>query len=340
MTRDEAVAESARLGARRSARPRATFSVVSAGQEESGGVDRRAGFVARGRLRSARRASRPGCDAGSSLRTRGRTCLVEAKPVSSGHRLGGARRRPRPAPPPARLSATKPEKRVVLRRLGSSVSVGGSCSAIQPATIRSSSISSAGIGARPGGRDSAASVRSTSSERARQRAPVDQPALDDPERVEALLHRVPRQHQPRRGVGGAQHAVEPLEHPRQPVAPAQQRRGALEALASADASRIRAVDLLDQCLARARRLEMRERHVELAAVGVRVEVAEAGRHAAAHLPVRRRVLAHLQLAPAVAQPVERRELVGQLAPPARGCRAARRSRRAPAPARPPPRAPG
>ena len=58
---------------------------------------------------------------------------------------------------------------------------------------------------------------------------------------------------------------------------------------------------------------MGERHVELATVGVRVEVAEAGGDAAAHLPVRRRVRAHLQLAPAVAQPVEGRELVGQLA---------------------------
>jgi hypothetical protein len=55
-----------------------------------------------------------------------------------------------------------------------------------------------------------------------------------------------------------------------------------------------------------------EREVELAAVGVRVEVAEAGGDAAAHLPVRRRVLAHLEAAPAVAQAVQRGEVVGEL----------------------------
>ena len=100
------------------------------------------------------------------------------------------------------------------------------------------------------------------------------------------------------------------------------------------------VELLDQRLARARLLEMAQRQIELAPVGVRVEVAQAGRHAPAHLPVRRRVLADLQLAPAVAQPVHRGELVGQL----RGERAAperpdvhRVPRR---PARRPPRAPG
>ena len=178
--------------------------------------------------------------------------------------------------------------------------------------MRISSISLAGIALRPGGRDSAASVRSTSSDGAGERAPVHQPALDDPERVEALLHRVLRQHELRRAVRGAQHAVEPLQHPRQPLLAAQQRRRPLEEL------RVRClvhppIDLLYQCLAGTRLLEMRERHVELAPVRVRVEVAEARRHAAAHLPVRRRVLAHLQLAPAVAQPVERRELVGELA---------------------------
>ena len=76
------------------------------------------------------------------------------------------------------------------------------------ATMRISSISSTGIAARPGGRDSAAPVRSASSDGARQRAPVGNPALDDPERVEALLDRVLRKHEPRRRVGRLEHALE------------------------------------------------------------------------------------------------------------------------------------
>jgi len=79
---------------------------------------------------------------------------------------------------------------------------------------------------------------------ARQRPPVHEPALDDPEGVEAVLHRVLREHQSRGGVRCAQHAVEPLQDPREPLAPAQQRRRALEVLAPRGLAHP-LVDLLD-----------------------------------------------------------------------------------------------
>jgi len=59
-------------------------------------------------------------------------------------------------------------------------------------------------------------------------------------------------------------------------------------------------------------LEQRERRVEPAAVEVRVEVAEARRQAAAHLPVGRGIVAAPERATAVAQPEERVELPDQL----------------------------
>jgi hypothetical protein len=76
------------------------------------------------------------------------------------------------------------------------------------------------------------------------------------------------------------------------------------------------VDVPEQRVAgRPRRVaagEQRERLVEPAPVEVRVEVAEARRQAAAHLPVGRRVLAPVHLAPAVAQAEERVELLLEL----------------------------
>ena len=59
-------------------------------------------------------------------------------------------------------------------------------------------------------------------------------------------------------------------------------------------------------------LEEAERPVEPLAVEVGVEVAEAGRQAAAHLPVGGRVRARVQRAAAVAQPEQRVELLDQL----------------------------
>ena len=55
-----------------------------------------------------------------------------------------------------------------------------------------------------------------------------------------------------------------------------------------------AVDLRQQGVAGAGSLEVRERRVDLAAVRVGVEVAEAGRNAASHLPVGGRMLTQLQ----------------------------------------------
>jgi len=59
-----------------------------------------------------------------------------------------------------------------------------------------------------------------------------------------------RQHQPRSRVRGAQHAVEPLEHPREPVAAAQEGGGALEPLRLGGLAHA-LVDLVDQPLPRA-----------------------------------------------------------------------------------------
>ncbi len=163
----------------------------------------------------------------------------------------------------------------------------------------------------PGLRSTAASVRSTSSE-----WPGSGPqSASRPRTIQKASKRGltgwPDQHQPRCRVGGAQDSLQPLEHPGQAPAPAHQGGGALVAPAGGgllDA----AVDLAQQVLPGLRALEVGERAVQLAAVGVRVQVAEAGGDAAAHLPVGRRVLAQLQRPAAVAQPVERGELVGQL----------------------------
>src|SRR5215210_4160042 len=84
------------------------------------------------------------------------------------YRHEGARRRDRPALHALMAGelASEPEKRSSDSGvgIGSSVSDGGSCSATQLATMRISSISSAGMTERPGGRDRAASVRSASSD--------------------------------------------------------------------------------------------------------------------------------------------------------------------------------
>ena len=58
--------------------------------------------------------------------------------------------------------------------------------------------------------------------------------------------------------------------------------------------------------------EQPERRIQPAAVEIRVEIAEARRQAAAHLPVGRRVIAPLQAPAAVAQAEQRVELLDQL----------------------------
>ena len=214
-----------------------------------------------------------------------------------------------------------------------------SFSATQLATIRISSISSAGIAVATGRRGPGRLGPLGQLGWAGQRAPVDQPALHQPERVEALLHGVLSQHEPRRCVGGPEHSssrssTQASRSLRRSRAPPRARSAARRPPRASARRAPRAAPR------RRRPLEVRQRRVELAAVRVRVEVAQAGRHAAAHLAVRRRVLAELQRPAAMPQPVQRGELVRELGRPAPGCRAGRCSRRARPPARPPPRAPG
>ena len=180
--------------------------------------------------------------------------------------------------------------------------------------MRTSSTSSAGTeGPRcRGAASSTASVRSTSSPSVGQRAPVAHAPGDDPEGVEAALAGVAGKQQARAGVGRAQHAAEARQHIGQPLeAPPQH----LRALVAALGRRLLHAFLEVAEQQRARLLgtrEQRQRLVEPAAVGVGIEVAEAGRHAAAHLPVDRGVLAAREAAAAVAQPEERLELADQL----------------------------
>src|SRR5438067_620727 len=108
-----------------------------------------------------------------------------------------------------------------------------------------------------------------------------------------------------------EHPLDPPEEPVEPLAPSQQRGGALEPLRPRRLAHP-LVELRQEAGPGVGREEDSERLLDLAPVGVRIEVAEARRAAAAHLAVRRRVLAQLQPAPAVAQPEHRRELVGQL----------------------------
>ena len=194
---------------------------------------------------------------------------------------------------------------------GSSASSGGSWSATQLATMRTSSTSSAGTTVRPGGRASAARVRSTSSE-----CPGSGPQSTSRPRTS--------QNASKRSLTGAWRApagapsASRAARPRAAPAPTPAARAGAAARRRARSGARRPPRA---CAGRSRRpaprrrraLEVAEREVDLAAVGVRVEVPEAGRHAAAHLPVGRRVLAQLERAAAVAQPVERGELVGQLA---------------------------
>jgi hypothetical protein len=145
-----------------------------------------------------------------------------------------------------------------------------------------------------------------------QRAPVGDAPADEPERIEGAAARMLGEDEPRARVRRRQNAVELLEQLRQPRLPAPQPGRPLEALRSG----CRAHLFVDVRQDSARRIaagrEQRERRVQLRAVDVRVEVMQARRHAAPHLAVGRRVLAPRQLAPAVAQPEQRVELLDQL----------------------------
>jgi hypothetical protein len=120
------------------------------------------------------------------------------------------------------------------------------------------------------------------------------------------------EHQPRAGVGGREHAAEALEQLGQARPPPAQPRRALEGLRRGGGAHL-LVEVGEQRGAPvAAAGEERERFVQPAAVEVRVEVAEARRQAAAHLPVGARPVAARQLARAVAQPEQRVELLDEL----------------------------
>ena len=113
-------------------------------------------------------------------------------------------------------------------------------------------------------------------------------------------------------MGGGDRAAEDVEQPGQALAAAPEPAGALELLAVGGPAHL-GVDVGQQRRpAVALAGEERERLVEPAAVEVRVEVAEAGRQAAAHLAVGRGAVPPRERAPAVAQAEERVELLEQL----------------------------
>ena len=145
----------------------------------------------------------------------------------------------------------------------------------------------------------------------RQRAPVGDPAGDDPERVRpARRRRVRREHEPRARVRRAQHAAEAAEQRLQAPRPPAQPGGALEALGGRRRPHLRLH--VRQQRGPAVDLEQAERLVEPLAVEVGIEVAQARRQAAPHLPVGRRVRPARQRPPAVAQAEQRVELLDQL----------------------------
>ena len=110
---------------------------------------------------------------------------------------------------------------------------------------------------RPGGWSRARFGRSTSSEAPGQRAPIDESPAYEPERVEALLDRMAREHEPRCRVRGAKHPLQSLDHPGEPAPPAQKSRRALVAGLGRGLGDT-PVDLLDQRLAGAGALEVRQ----------------------------------------------------------------------------------
>ena len=121
-----------------------------------------------------------------------------------------------------------------------------------------------------------------------------------------------REDEPGAGVGGAQHAAEPAHERLQPRPPAPQPGRAL-VLARLRRRAQLAFEMVEQGAAAVATVdEQPQRRVEPLAVQVRVEVAEARRQAAAHLPVRARVLAPREPAAAVAQAEEGVELLDEL----------------------------
>ena len=141
--------------------------------------------------------------------------------------------------------------------------------------------------------------------------------------------RVRGEHEPRARVRRAQHAAEALEQRLEADAAALQPGGALVAALRRGRAGL-LVDALEQRLAAVAPDEQLQRLVEPLAVEVRVEVVQARRQAAAHLPVGRRVLAARQRAAAVAQPEQRVELLDELGRRGAAAHRARRTPRGPA----------
>ncbi len=121
-----------------------------------------------------------------------------------------------------------------------------------------------------------------------------------------------REDEPGAGVGGAQHAAEPAHERLQPRPPARQ-PGRPLVLARLRRRAQLALEMVEQGAAAVATVdEQPQGRVEPLAVQVRVEVAEARGQAAAHLPVRARVLAPREPAAAVAQAEEGVELLDEL----------------------------
>ena len=108
------------------------------------------------------------------------------------------------------------------------------------------------------------------------RAPVGQPAIDDPERIEARLRRVPRQHQPGPDMRRLENPIEPPQDHAQPACSPAQPGGALVELSGSCLSHLR-LDMRHKQLSRvAATDEHPQSLVQAPAVEVRVEIAEAG----------------------------------------------------------------
>ena len=150
------------------------------------------------------------------------------------------------------------------------------------------------------------------------RAPVDQPALDDPEGVVGRAGRVRGEHQTRPHVGGLEHAAQLVQHHAEPAAPAPQGGGPLVVLIGRGRAHLR-VDMVEQRAARIGITEQPQHGVEAAPVEVGVQIAQARGQAAAHLPVGRGVLAARQPAPTVAQAEQGVELLDELEASRRPC---------------------
>ena len=153
---------------------------------------------------------------------------------------------------------------------------------------------------------SSISCSSPSGPQSTMRPPTSQNASNRPPRgCSASDHPGPR-------VRGGEHPAQPLQEHRQPAAAAQEPGRPLVALGRGGGGHLLVHVAQQRRAAVARCREEGERLVEAAAVGVGIEVAQAGRRAAAHLAVGRGMLAARELAPAVAQREQRVELLAQL----------------------------